>query len=136
MYEGGHRVPRIATWPGVIPPGSTNEETVMTVDFFPTFAKLAGVASPEGHRLDGVDMMPLLKGDTKKHDRTFHWLFGNSWAVRKGPWKLIGDGKAARSLVNLKDDMGEKQNQLEEQPERGKELAKLRENWVEEVGGR
>ena len=106
------------------------------MDFFPTFAKLAGVAPPEGHHLDGVDMMPLLKGDTKKHDRTINWLFGNSWAVRKEPWKLIGDGKIARSLVNLENGIGEKQNQLEEQPERVKELAKLHEDWVDEVGGR
>ena len=54
---------------------------------------------------------------------------------RKGPRKLIGNGKTARSLLNLERDIGE-QNQLKEQPERGKELAKLHEDWVEEVGGR
>ena len=42
MYEGGHRVPFIASWPGVIAAGTTNSATVMTMDLFPTFAKLAG----------------------------------------------------------------------------------------------
>ena len=136
MYEGGHRVPFIAAWPGVIPPGSTNEEMVMTMDLFPTFAKLAGVAPPKGHHLDGVDIMPLLRDDTKKHDRTLHWLFGKSWAVRRGPWKLIGVETTARALVNLKNNIEENQNQLEDQPERVKELAKLHEDWILEVGGR
>ena len=136
MHEGGHRVPFIAAWPGVIPPGSTSEETVMTMDFFPTFANLGGVASPEGHHLDGVDMMPFLKGEPNRHDRTLHWLFGDAWAVRKGPWKLVGNGNTACSLVNLEQDIGEKRNQLEEQPERVKKLVKLREDWVEEVGDR
>jgi len=137
MYEGGHRVPFIASWPGVIPPASTNKETVMTMDFFPTFAKLAGVAPPEGFQIDGVDIMPLLKGDTKKvHDRPVHWLFGNSWAVRKGPWKLIGKGKVPGKLVNVVKDIGEKRDFSEEQPERVKLLTKFHENWVEEVGGR
>ena len=136
MYEGGHRVPFIASWPGEIPPGSTSEATVMTMDFFPTFAKLAGVASPADLQIDGMDMMPLLTGDTTVHDRPLHWLFGDSWAVRKGPWKLIGQGERPRELVDVEKDIGEQRSYVEERPDRVKELTKLHEEWVEEVGGR
>jgi arylsulfatase A-like enzyme len=136
VYEGGHRVPCIASWPGVIPPGSTSSEEVMTMDFFPTFAKLAGVAPPEALQIDGIDIMPVLKGDTKVHDRALHWLFAGSWAVRRGPWKLIGKGNTARSLVNLAKDIEEKQNHLKDRPERVNELRELHAQWIESVGSR
>lgn len=90
MFEGGNRVPMIASWPGKIPAESTNEDTVMTMDFFSTFAKLAGASLPNGLRIDGIDLMPALKGSASRSDRAIHWLFGKSWAVRKGSWKLIG----------------------------------------------
>jgi arylsulfatase A-like enzyme len=134
VYEGGHRVPFIASWPGVIAPGSTSEQTVMTMDFFPTFAKLAGAALPQNHPLDGIDLMPLLKGGEEEHDRTCHWLFGEAWAVRRGEWKLIGNGPKALRLVNLKTDPEEKQDCTKDQPERAKELARLHKEWLREVG--
>ena len=137
MYEGGHRVPFIASWPGKIPPGLTSQETVMTMDFFPTFAKLAGVAPPEGHQIDGIDIMPLLTGDAKNvHDRPLHWLFGDSWAARKGPWKLIGKGGKALKLVNLQKDIEETNNNLDEQPEIANELMNLHIQWIDSVGNK
>ena len=134
MYEGGHRVPFIAFWPGVIPAATTNSESVMTMDFLPTFAKLAGTTLPAGRQIDGMDIMPLLKDDTKRSNRVLHWLFGNAWAVRKGSWKLIGEGKNALALVNLEDDIGEKTNHLNEQPELVNELIKLHQQWIELTG--
>ncbi|MFK7910804.1 MAG: sulfatase-like hydrolase/transferase [Akkermansiaceae bacterium] len=134
MYEGGHRVPFIASWPGVITPISTSSEKAMTMDFFPTFVKLAGGTTPKNLEVDGIDMMPLLKGETKKNDRTLHWLFANSWAVRKGSWKLIGRGGKPLTLVNLVDDLGEGNNLLKAQPERARELMKLHVEWVKAVG--
>ena len=136
MYEGGHRVPFIASWPGQIPPNSSNEETAMSMDFFPTFTRLAGVASPEQLQIDGLDLMPLLNGDTSGHDRPLHWLFGDSWAIRKGQWKLIGKGERHLTLVHLANDIGEKHNRIKDYPERVTELARLQKEWVGEVGKR
>ena len=83
-----------------------------------------------------MDMMPLLTGDTTRHDRPLHWLFGDSWAVRRGPWKLIGQGERPRELVDVEKDIGEQRSYMEERPDRVKELTKLHEEWVQEVGGR
>jgi arylsulfatase A-like enzyme len=136
MFEGGHRVPFIASWPGVIPAGTTNSQTVMTMDFLPTFAKLACARPPEGHPIDGTDIMPLLKDSTKKSDRVLHWLFGSSWAVRKGAWKLIGKDKTALTLVNLEQDIAEKINLIKEKPELAEELLNLHRQWIAAVGDR
>lgn len=52
--------------------------------------------------------MPLMKDDSKKAGRILHWLHGDSWAVRKGAWKLIGKSQGALTLVNLEKDIEEK----------------------------
>jgi arylsulfatase A-like enzyme len=136
MQEGGHRVPCVAAWPGMIPPGRTSGVTVMTMDFFPTFAQMAGAAIPPGHTIDGMDLMPLLRNQAGAADRDLHWLFGDAWAVRQGPWKLIGRGEAALSLVNLDNDPAEGGNLLREQPERVDRMMKLHRQWIAAVGGR
>lgn len=136
MEEGGHRVPCIASWPGVIEPGRTSGATVMTMDFFPTFAHLAGVSTPPGHTLDGMDLMPLLRNQAGLEDRVLHWLFGNAWAVRQGPWKLIGRGEAALALVNVESDLAESVNHLEAQPARVERLRELHRRWIGSVGDR
>jgi arylsulfatase A-like enzyme len=120
----------------VIAAGKTNRETVMSMDFFPTFAKLAGAAIPQDRASDGRDVMPLLKDDSQKIERELHWLYGNSWAVRKGPWKLSGSGDKALILVNLEQDVEEKMNHLDDQSALVDEFMKLHRTWIESVGTR
>jgi arylsulfatase A len=60
-WEGGTRVPCIMRWPGQIPAGTKSAEMLMTIDLFPTLAKLAGAPLP-AHRIDGLDVWPLLAG--------------------------------------------------------------------------
>ena len=134
MLEGGHRVPFIANWPGVIAGGRTNRDVVMTMDFLPTFAKLAGASVPATHKLDGVNVMPLLKDDAKVLDRVLYWMFGEDWAVRKGAWKLIGNDDQALTLVNLAEDISENHNLIKEKPELAEELFYLYRQWIAEVG--
>jgi len=136
MLEGGHRVPCIANWPGVIAGGRTNSEVVMTMDFLPTFAMLADAHVPNSRKMDGVDVMPLLKEDAKLSERVLYWMFGEDWAVRKGPWKLIGKGSEALTLVNLAEDIPEKHNLIQDKPEQTEELMKLHRQWIAEVGNR
>ena len=136
VNEGGHRVPFIASWPGVIAAGTTTSATVLTMDFFPTFAKLAGATAPGGHLIDGTDLMPLLRDPATKSDRVLHWLFGEAWAVRQGAWKLIGEGEKAFSLFNVEKDLEEKISHLSEQPELVAELTKLHRQWIASVGAR
>jgi arylsulfatase A-like enzyme len=136
LFEGGHRVPCLVTWPGTLPAGRVCAETVMTMDFFPTFAHLAGAALPKGHAIDGIDILPWLKGEAPAVPRTLHWRFADQWAVRRGPWKLIGQDDTPRTLVNLEDDAGEQGNVLSQQPARADELMKLHRAWSAEVGTR
>jgi arylsulfatase A-like enzyme len=136
MNEGGHRVPFIAAWPGVIPAGKICGETVMTMDLLPTFAKLAGATPPAGHAIDGMDVLPLLKGEVKAPERPLHWRFGDEWAVRQGAWKLMGKSTKAVALVNLKDDLAEQNNLIKEKPELVRQLMLLHQQWTEAVGDR
>ena len=136
LYEGGHRVPFIASWPGVIAPGTTCGEALMSMDLLPTFAALAGAKAPADHVIDGIDAMPILKGTPPTGHRNLHWQSGNSWAVRSGPWKLSGSGGKSLTLVNLEKDIGEKHNRMKEEPERAEELMKLHREWIGSVGER
>jgi arylsulfatase A-like enzyme len=136
MEEGGHRVPFIASWPGIIPAGTTTAATVITMDIFPTLARLAQATIPDGHRLDGTDILPLLQAPSLRPARTLHWLFGDDWAVRQGAWKLTGRGPDAVSLVNLDEDPEEKRNERIAQPERTRQLEALHRQWLADVGPR
>jgi arylsulfatase A len=136
MQEGGHRVPFIASWPGLVAPGSVSHAAVMTMDFLPTFARLAGATPPPEHVIDGVDLMPLLRSQAGAADRELHWLFGDAWAVRQGPWKLSGRGAAALSLVNLERDIAEATDERAAQPGRVERLMDLHRRWIAAVGNR
>lgn len=104
MYEGGHRVPAIARWPGRIGPG-VSQETAMSFDLFPTFAELAGARS-EG--VDGVSLRRLLSEGRPLEKRTLFWRMRGKKAVRQGDWKLVQNGVGEKAqLFNLRDDLGE-----------------------------
>ncbi len=132
MHEGGHRVPFIASWPGVIGAGLEINDTVMTMDFFPTFVHLAGAKIPQEHEIDGQDLWPLLSGTDHLPQRTLHWLFGESWAVRHGAWKLMQEGDLA--LFDLEHDPEEKNNLLSRYPDRVATFTHLHEEWIAKVG--
>lgn len=105
-YEGGIREPFIAVWPGVIAPGTTCDVPVHNVDLFPTFLATAGVAVPTDKTLDGENILPLCKGETKLTREAIYWHFPGYLdnpvprgrdsvfrsrpvsVIRKGDWKL------------------------------------------------
>jgi arylsulfatase A-like enzyme len=136
MHEGGHRVPFIASWPGVVTAGATNNATVMTMDFLPTFTNMGGATPPVGHVIDGTDLMPQLTGQTPPPQRALHWLFGSDWAVRRGVWKLMKNGAKELSLVNVEQDLSEQTNRAAENPALVVELTRLHEEWIASVGNR
>lgn len=127
VYEGGIRVPMIVSWPGHIAKGETDFMCSFW-DMMPTLRDLTGSASPEG--MDGVSLLPLLKGKKgqKEHDFLyfeFQELNGRQ-AVRKGPWKLVHmniRGDAPRfELYNLDSDPGETVDLASDMPEKVSEL--------------
>jgi len=107
LWEGGHRVPAVACWPGRIKAGTTTDHTVLGMDLFATMVSIAGAKLPTGLKLDGVDLFGMLTENKKLPERTLYWRYRKEKAVREGPWKLlVRDGKSM--LFDLDEDLGEK----------------------------
>lgn len=133
MYEGGLLVPACAEWPGTIKPGQRAEQRCGTVDFFPTFANLAGYAFSKSKQrpIDGVDIMPVTRGE--KIGRTNELFFGYRRLVRgidgmaliDGDYKLVieSEEKDARTrLYNIAVDPYEKKDLASKEPAKLKAL--------------
>lgn len=142
LYEGGVREPMIIKAPGVTQPGSICTTPVTSTDFYPTILELAGLPFMPKQHVDGVSLVPLLKGAHLKRAPLFwHYPhYGNQGgapcgAVRDGDWKLIEwyeDGRL--ELYNLKDDWGEHKDLAEAEPARVKALHENLLTWRKEVG--
>jgi arylsulfatase A-like enzyme len=89
VWEGGHRVPAIASWPGRIRPGTVTAATALTMDLAPTLVELAGATVPSGFHFDGTSLAPLLLKQAPLAERTLFWGYNDRYAVRRGPWKLV-----------------------------------------------
>lgn len=115
-YEGGHRVPFVATWPGKIAPGTTSENLVNLTDIFATTADILNKDLPENVAEDSISLLPILLGQSdvmQKREAIFILGDGkdSAIAVCSGEWKLIVRYDKARKqsyeLYNLKQDPGE-----------------------------
>ena len=139
-YEGGVREPMIVKWPGVTQAASTCDKPLIVEDFYPTLLEMAGIEHYKTlQTIDGVSFVPLLDntGDPSK-GRKFYWNFPNLWGdmgsgngygptavIRDGDWKLIyyyENGK--KELFNIREDIGEKQNRIKEQPKLAEKLSR------------
>lgn len=149
-YEGGVREPMIVYWNGVAQPGATIDNYVMIEDFFPTILEMAGVTEYRTVQpIDGRSFVPLLTGSgDPSQDRALFWNTPNTWyagdyrahgigqtcAIRKGDYKLVywyKDGK--KELYNLREDIGESNNLVMEQPERVEALSRELGAFLREV---
>lgn len=132
LWEGGHRVPAIAYWPGKIAAGVITDETSMSMDLFATMIDLAKGRLPAGSALDGVSLTPvLLKGQTLPQ-RTLFWQHKNLKAVRKAAWKLVVD-KDKIYLFNLEKDLAESTDLAELYPAIVKKLMAELNAWQQDV---
>jgi arylsulfatase A-like enzyme len=123
IYEGGVRVCACVNWPGKIPAGATVKEPLHGVDWYPTLLKLAGAAAEQKTPVDGLDLWPVLtQGAKSPHDAILlAGMAPGRAAIRMGDWKLhVSAGDV--ELYNLAEDIGEKVNLAEAQPEKVEEL--------------
>ena len=129
-YEGGHRVPAIAWWPGTIEAGGTSDELVMGFDLFPTFAAIAGLGDKLPGHIDGVSVKDhLLKGAAvAERDVFFGYEPKLGTAMRRGDWKMIVKGDDTR-LFDLKKDIKETTDVRDQHPEIAEEMLKAIENF-------
>ena len=135
VWEGGHRVPAIACWPGHITAGSVCDETIISIDLMPTILDLARATVPADHQLDGMSLLPLLVGQQKLKPRLIFWDYNGRSAVRQGPWKLVvnQNRKSSVELFHLKDDLSESQNLAGKQPKRVHEMQAAFTAWKKDV---
>jgi arylsulfatase A-like enzyme len=132
VWEGGHRVPAIARWPGRIKPGTVTHATAMTMDILPTCAELAGATAP--NEIDGITLAPLLFEGKALPDRDLFWRMDTDRAVRRGPWKLIVQGEDVQ-LFNLDSDIGESNDLSDQVPALVQDLLAALHNWERDVDG-
>ncbi len=140
LYEGGIRVPLIVRWPGVVAPNSESATPVVGVDFYPTFLGIAGAAPRTGQVMDGVDLRPILAGETSTIDRSifFHYPHYHhsrpSAAVIAGPHKLIEFYDSGEiELYDLSRDIGETTDLASTEPALAAELAERLQDWRESI---
>ncbi|MBM3333561.1 sulfatase-like hydrolase/transferase [Candidatus Sumerlaeota bacterium] len=99
MWEGGSRVPLIASWKGTTPEGKVSQDLISQADFFPALAELAGAKLPEGVVIDGQSFAPQLRGQAGKPREWIFVQLGAQWYVRERNWKLNQAGE----LFDMKD---------------------------------
>ena len=150
FYEGGIRVPLVVRWPGFVEPGSSCEVPVTGVDLYPTLCRITNAELPMNQALDGVDLTPVLRGESTLADRALYWHFPaylQSYSrqdgqrdplfrsrpcsiIRDGDWKLheyFEDGGI--ELYNLREDIGESNNLAMEEPQRVASLLSKLRQW-------
>ncbi len=155
-FEGGVRVPFIARWPGSIPAGALCREPAMTIDLFPTIARLIGAKLPK-RKIDGLDIWPLLSDEPhakSPHEALYFYWLNRLDAVRSGRWKLHfphdyghpnppgGNAKPGKlttqridlSLFDLETDIGETTNVADLHPDIVDRLVKLAETARGDLG--
>jgi arylsulfatase A-like enzyme len=117
LFEGGLRVPYLLRWPEKFQGGQVYHHAVSALDFYPTFCAAAGAAVPDGTQLDGINLLPFLRGETAgaPHDILF-WNINDQGAVRRGDWKLK-IYRTQYSLYNLGTDIGETTDVRTQHPE-------------------
>ncbi len=138
------------SWPGHMPENKVRKQLATNCDWLPTIAEYCQVDLPD-RTLDGTSLVPIIRsGDAPDAHDVFHWQSGRTewgpqWAVRKGPWKLVGNPRDTSHkaevteddnpfLANLDKDITEMTNFADEHPDIVHELTSLHKEWINEVG--
>lgn len=109
MWEGGIRVPCIIKWPGVIKQGQVIDNFLSSLEIFPTILAATGINKPDSLKLDGFDMLPLLKQEKNLERVEMFWEQREEYAARIGTMKWIHsqNRKNNNGLFDLINDPGE-----------------------------
>ena len=129
LLEGGIRVPAIVRWPGVVPANRETQQMAITMDWTATILAAAGA---DAGSLDGIDLLPLLKGNGQLINRTFFWRIYSQDAVREGKWKYVRNGEVRR-LFDLSMDQHEQADFSNKHPEVLQRLMKEFDQWNDQM---
>ena len=140
VYEGGYRVPCIWYWPGKIPAGTESDELVTAMDLLPTLGVYCGYETPTDRVIDGHDVTGIVEGKGMKSPTPVFYYYQRHQlqAIRWGDWKyhlplknhikyhwLADVDTCEAALYNLKEDVAETKNVLDEHPEIVKNMERL-----------
>jgi len=120
FFEGGIHVPFFMRWPAQLAAGSSFDAPIHHFDIFATAAAAAAVPVPQDREIDGVDLLPYLRGDREgpPHQRLF-WRTGHYQVVIADGWKLqVTERPGTTWLFNLEDDPTEQVNLAAQHPDR------------------
>lgn len=148
LWEGGHRVPYLATWPAQIKPGTRSDQLLCSTDLMATCAEMVGKKLPKDAGEDSYSFWKALRsepaGKRMRQTMIYHsidGLFGfrqEEWALLdckgSGGWSLSEKGAEKRpsmQLYNLKTDPSEQTNLVEQHPSRAKAMKQLLERQIE-----
>jgi arylsulfatase A-like enzyme len=142
QWEGGIREPYHIVWPGVVKPGSTCDTPVIGTDFYPTLLEMTGLGTRPKQHVDGVSLVPLLRGKTIA-ERPLYWHYphyGNqggepSAIIRDGNWKLIHYYEDGRDeLYDLSQDEGEQRDLASSNSKQTKTMRDRLFGWLKQTG--
>jgi arylsulfatase A-like enzyme len=143
IYEGGTRVPAIASWAGTIAPGTVSDNYFSSIDYLPTLCELTGISKLPQH-VDGQSILPLMLGSEGAVNplRPLFWHYPHfsnqlgrpAGSVRVGDYKLVECYETGRlELYNLREDISESNDLSEKMKLKTTEMEKLLVNWREQV---
>lgn len=132
LLEGGIRVPAIVRWPAVVSANHVTHQMAITMDWTATILAAAETKPAEGYPLDGINVLPTLKGGRPVNDRTFFWRIYDQDAVRQGKWKYVRNGERRR-LFDLSFDQREQADFSLKNPDVLQRLVAEFEKWNQQM---
>jgi arylsulfatase A-like enzyme len=143
LWEGGLRVPLIFRWPGHLPARKTSAQAAISMDVTRSILAATRTPLPADLRLDGIDLLPILRGAAPIVERNLFWRINQpdrqQKAVRSGRWKLMVDGSgrplnvSQLLLFDLPNDPGERRDLSASHPDIVVKLKKLLADWEKDV---
>lgn len=153
IWDGGHRVPFLVSWPAVVQPGSRTDGLVCLTDVTRTVCDIVGIEVPDNAAEDSISFLPLLQGKPthQRHDVVHHSVAGY-FAIRHDNWKLSlcpasggwtgtrpskkawakyqQNGMPMVQLIDMDADLGEQTNLAQSNPAKVQQLRALLEQHV------
>lgn len=132
LLEGGIRVPAIVRWPAAIPAKRVTQQMGITMDWTATILAAAETSAAKEFPLDGINLLPILKGQSPLQDRSFFWRIYDQDALRQGKWKYFRNGERQR-LFDLSIDQREQADFSVQNPEVLRRLAAEFDKWNQQM---